>query len=107
MKHTKFTVYYLHRNGQIKSTNKTYGTLLTKLVNENQNNGMNTCSQFIFLQFKKKVGTNHTPFQLVYELHSLLPTKYLLPSKSKQIHDPRLVEILISQLSKVEKLQEI
>ncbi len=28
-----------------------------------------------------KVGTDHTPFQLMYGLHPLLFTKYMLPSK--------------------------
>jgi hypothetical protein len=48
LKHTKFTIYYSDRNGQVKFTNKIYGTLFTKLVNGNQNDGMNTCSQFYF-----------------------------------------------------------
>jgi cytochrome oxidase assembly protein ShyY1 len=29
-----FIIYYLQRNGQVESTNKVFGTLLTKLVNE-------------------------------------------------------------------------
>jgi hypothetical protein len=53
-----------------------------------------------------KVGIGHTPFQLVYELHPLLPTEYLLPSKPRQNHDPRHVRILISKLSKLKKLEE-
>ncbi len=35
-----------------------------------------------------KVGTGHIPFQLVYGLHSLLPIKYLLPSKPGENKDP-------------------
>jgi hypothetical protein len=52
-----------------------------------------------------KVGTSHIPFQLVYGLHPLLPTKYLLPSKPRQNHDPTHVKILISQLSKLKSLK--
>jgi hypothetical protein len=37
LKHTSFIVYYPQGNGQAKSTNKVFGTLLTKLVNENYN----------------------------------------------------------------------
>jgi hypothetical protein len=35
LKHTNSTVYYPQRNGEAKSTNKKFGTLLMKLVNEN------------------------------------------------------------------------
>ncbi len=37
LKHTSFTIYYPQGNGQVESTNKAFGTLLTKLVNENRN----------------------------------------------------------------------
>ncbi len=37
LRHTSSTVYYPPRNGQAKSTNKVFRTLLTKLVNENRN----------------------------------------------------------------------
>jgi hypothetical protein len=36
-RHTSSTIYYPQWNGQAKSTNKVFGTLLTKLVNENMN----------------------------------------------------------------------
>jgi hypothetical protein len=51
-----------------------------------------------------KVGIGHTPFQLVYGLHPLLPTKYMLPSKLSEHIDLKLVRVLISRLSKLEKL---
>ncbi len=37
LKHMSFTVYYPQGNGQVESTNKVFGTLLTKLVNKNRN----------------------------------------------------------------------
>jgi hypothetical protein len=37
LRHTSSNVYYPLRNGQAESTNKVFGTLLTKLVNENRN----------------------------------------------------------------------
>jgi hypothetical protein len=35
LKHISFTIYYPWGNGQAESTIKVFGTLLTKLVNEN------------------------------------------------------------------------
>jgi hypothetical protein len=35
LRHTNFTRYYPQGNGQVESTNKVFGTLLTKLMNEN------------------------------------------------------------------------
>jgi hypothetical protein len=35
LKHTNFIIYYPQGNGQAESTNKVFGTLFTKLVNEN------------------------------------------------------------------------
>ncbi len=37
LKHTNSTIYYPQGNGQAKSINKVFGTLLTKLLSENQN----------------------------------------------------------------------
>jgi hypothetical protein len=37
LKHTSSIVYYPQGNGQVESTKKVFGTLLTKSVNENQN----------------------------------------------------------------------
>jgi len=34
-KHISYIIYYLQGNGQVESTNKVFGTLLSKLVNEN------------------------------------------------------------------------
>ncbi len=78
LKHTSSTIYYPQGNGQVEFTNKVFGTLLTKLVNENKNDWDEHLSTIIFsYQSAYKVGTSHIPFQLVYGLHPLLPTKYL------------------------------
>jgi hypothetical protein len=36
-RHTNSTIYYPKGNEQAKSTNKVFGTLITKLINENRN----------------------------------------------------------------------
>jgi transposase InsO family protein len=37
IKHIRFSIYYPRGNGHVESTNKVFGTLLTKLVNANKN----------------------------------------------------------------------
>ncbi len=48
LKHVCSTTYYPQGNGQVESTNKVIGRLLTKLVNEKRTSGMNICLQFCF-----------------------------------------------------------
>jgi hypothetical protein len=99
-KHTSCTIYYPQGNGQAKSTNKVFETLLTKLVNENKNDWDEHMSTILFsYQTAYKVGTSHTPFQLVYGLHPLLPTKYMLPFKPSDNIDPQPIRVVISRLS--------
>ncbi len=95
LKHTSSTIYYPQGNGQVESTNKVFDTLLTKLVNENQNDQMSTYPQILFIYNKItfKVKTDHAPFQFVYGL-PLLPIEYLLPSKLGYYHDPTSIIIL-------------
>jgi hypothetical protein len=105
LRHTNFPIYYPQWNGQVKSTNKVFSTLFTKLVNGNWNDGdehMSTILLFYETTFKVRIG--HIPFQLVYGLHSLLLKEYLLPSKPRQTYDPKPIGVLISHLSKLEKL---
>jgi hypothetical protein len=84
LRHTNSIIYYPQGNGQVEFTNKNFGTLLTKLVNENQNDWDEHLSIILFYyRTTIKVGTGHTPFQLVYGLHPLLVTKYMLPSKPR------------------------
>jgi hypothetical protein len=80
LRHTISTIYCPQGNGHVKSTNKVFGTLLTKLVNENINDWDEHLSIVLFsYQTAYKVGIGHIPFQLVYGLHPLLLIKYLLP----------------------------
>ncbi len=55
--------------------------LLTKLVNENCMDWYEHLHTILFAYIIAfKVGTSHTPFQLVYGLHALMPIEYLLPT---------------------------
>jgi hypothetical protein len=79
LKHTSCIIYYPQGNGQAESTNKVFGTLPTKLMNKNRNDWDENLSIILFFHITiLKVGTSHTPFQLVYKLHLLLLTKYML-----------------------------
>jgi hypothetical protein len=76
-------------------------------VNENKINWDEHLSTMLFsYRLVFEVGIGHTPFRLIYGLHLLLPTEYLLPSKLSQSLDPTHVRVLISWLSELEKLQE-
>ncbi len=76
-KHTNSTVYYPQWNGQVKSTNNFLSKLFMKLVNENWNDKDEHMST-ILLSYKTtfKVGTGHTPFQIVDKLHPI--TTYII-----------------------------
>jgi hypothetical protein len=77
--HASFVTYYTQGNNQIKSTNKVFGLLLTKLINENRTNWDEYFHIIMFAyRIAFKVGISHTPFQLVSRLHALMPIKYLL-----------------------------
>jgi hypothetical protein len=66
LKHIDVTVFYPQGNGQAKSINKVFGTLLTKLVNENRNGWDEHLSTILFSYITTfKVGNDHIPFQLV------------------------------------------
>jgi hypothetical protein len=49
LRHTSFIVYYQEGNGQTKSTNMVFGSLLTKLVNENINDWDEHVHNLIFI----------------------------------------------------------
>jgi hypothetical protein len=77
LKHISFIVYYPQGNGQVQSINKVLGTLFTKLVNENWNDWYVHTLIFSLNYFK---GWNRSHSISTCILHSLLLTKYLLPS---------------------------
>jgi len=80
MKHVNSTTYYPRGNGQVESINKVLGTLLTKLVSENRTNWDEHLFTLLFsYKIAYKVATRYTTYQLVYGLHPLMPTKYIIP----------------------------
>ncbi len=102
MRHINYIFYYPQGNGQAKFTNKVFGTLFIKLMNENRKDWDEHLSTILFFYIIAfKVKTCHIPFQLVYGLHLLLLTKFLLPSKPRQSYDPKIVKVLTNCLSKL------
>jgi hypothetical protein len=79
--HISSTIYYLWGKDQEEFSNKVIGLLLTKLINKNCMD-WDEHLHIVLFTYKTtfKVGTCHTPFQLVYGLHALMPTEYLLPT---------------------------
>ncbi len=76
LKDVNFTTYYPQGNGQVESINKVFGTLLTKLVSENRIDWDEYLSIVLFsYRTTYKITTWYTPYQLVYGLHLLMPTK--------------------------------
>jgi hypothetical protein len=56
--------------------------LFTKLVNDNQTNWNEHLPTVLFsYRTAFKVSTGYTPFQLVYGLHPLMPTEYIVPTR--------------------------
>jgi hypothetical protein len=54
-----------------------------------------------------KIVIGYTPYQLVYGLHPLMPTKYIVPIVSGNERDNILVKVLTIKITKLKKLQEI
>ncbi len=53
-----------------------------------------------------KVATRYTPYQLVYRLHPQMPTEYIMLIVSGNERDNTFVKVLISRITKLDKLQE-
>jgi transposase InsO family protein len=63
MKHVSSTTYYPKGNGQVESTSKVLGTLLTKLVNENRINWDEHLSTMLFsYKTTQKIAIRYTPY---------------------------------------------
>jgi hypothetical protein len=53
-----------------------------------------------------KVAIGYTPYQLVYGLHPLMLTKYVLQALSGDHKDIKLTKVLTAKIIELEKLQE-
>ncbi len=51
-----------------------------------------------------KIIIGYTPYQLVYGLHPLMPTKYIVPVVGGNQRDNTSVRVLISKITKLKKL---
>ncbi len=62
--------------------------------------------QCYFHTYTYKITTWYTPYQLMYGLHPLMPTKYIIPIAGGNERDSILVKVLISRITQLKKLQE-
>jgi len=53
-----------------------------------------------------KVVIGYTPYQLVYGLHPLMPTKYVMLTISGDHRDAKPTRVLTTRITELEKLQE-
>ncbi len=53
-----------------------------------------------------KVVIGYTPYQLVYGLHPLMHTKYIVPNAGGNEKNNTLVKVLTSKITKLKKLQD-
>jgi hypothetical protein len=84
-----------------------FGTLLTKLISENRTDWDEHLFIVLFsYRTTYKVAIGYTPYQLVYGLHPLMPTKYIVPVAGGDERDNALVKILTNRITKLKKLQE-
>jgi hypothetical protein len=80
---------------------------LTKLVNENRTDWDEHLSIVLFSYITAyKVAIGYTPYQLVYGLHPLMPTKYIVPIVGGNERDSIPMRVLTSRITELEKLQK-
>jgi hypothetical protein len=53
-----------------------------------------------------KITTQYTPYQLVYGLHPLMPTKYIIPIVNGNERDNIQMKVLTRKIIELQKLQE-
>jgi hypothetical protein len=53
-----------------------------------------------------KVAMGYTPYMLIYGLHPLLPTKYVLSAINGDHKDAKPTKVLIAKVIELQKLQE-
>jgi hypothetical protein len=105
LKHVNSTTYYPHGNGQVESTNKVIGKVLSKLVNEKKTNWDEHLSTFLF-SYKTiyKVAPCYIPYQLVYGLHPLMLIEYVIPTINGDHKDAKPTRVLIARITNLKKL---
>ncbi len=80
---------------------------MIKLLNENITNWDEHLSIVLFsYRITDKVATWYTLYQLVYGLHPLMLTEYIVLAVGGNERDNTLVRVLISGIIKLEKLQQ-
>ncbi len=78
---------------------------MTKLVNEKIIDWDEHLFKFLFTyRTTYKVATCYTPYQLVYGLHPLMLTEYVLPTISGDHRDAEPTKVLTTRITKLEKL---
>jgi hypothetical protein len=81
------------------------GRLWTKLVNENKIDWDEHMFTILFsYKIAYKVATCYIPYQLIYGLHPLMPTKYVLLTISGDHKDVEPTKVLRTIITKLEKL---
>jgi len=76
-----------------------FGTLLIKLVSENKINWDEHLFIMLFsYKIAYKVATRYTPYQLMYGLRPLMPTKYIVPIVGGNERDNTSVRVLTNRL---------
>jgi hypothetical protein len=92
---------------QVKASYKVLGTLLIKLVSGNKTYWLEHLSTVLFsYKIAYKVAIWYAPYQLVYWLHPLKPTEYIVLVVSGDEKDNTPVRVLTSRITELKKLQE-
>jgi hypothetical protein len=81
--------------------------LLTKLVSENKIDWDEHLFTVLFsYRIAYKIAIGYTPYQLVYALHPLMPTKYIIPIAGGDERNNIPIRVLTSRIIEFKKLQE-